>query len=45
MVMRINKLNAEGSNVYPPDEDDVAHIFNNLRGLCQRKAVSNLHFH
>ncbi|KAL2346568.1 hypothetical protein Fmac_000568 [Flemingia macrophylla] len=28
------------TNVFPPDEEDVATIFNNLRGMCNRKAVN-----
>ncbi|XP_028227816.1 U-box domain-containing protein 35-like isoform X2 [Glycine soja] len=27
------------TNVFPPDEEDVANIFNTLRGMCTRKAV------
>ncbi|XP_061374925.1 U-box domain-containing protein 52-like [Gastrolobium bilobum] len=30
---------AEGTNVFPPDEEDVANIFNTLRGMCDRKSV------
>ncbi|XP_004501456.1 U-box domain-containing protein 35 isoform X2 [Cicer arietinum] len=33
-------LTVVGTNVYPPDEEDVALIFNNLRAMCQRKAVT-----
>ena len=33
-------LTVEGTNVFPPDEDDIANIFNQLRGLCQRRAVT-----
>ncbi|XP_058781121.1 U-box domain-containing protein 52-like isoform X2 [Vicia villosa] len=33
-------LTVEGTNVFPPDEDDVSHIFNNLRAMCQRKAIT-----
>ncbi|KAK7311964.1 hypothetical protein RJT34_10468 [Clitoria ternatea] len=29
-----------GTNVFPPDEEDVATIFNGLRVMCTRKAVS-----
>ncbi|KAK7410157.1 hypothetical protein VNO78_00705 [Psophocarpus tetragonolobus] len=28
------------TNVFPPDEEDVANIFNSLRGMCTRKAVT-----
>ncbi|XP_057432182.1 U-box domain-containing protein 35-like isoform X3 [Lotus japonicus] len=28
------------TNVFPPDEEDVAYVFNNLRGLCNRKAIT-----
>ncbi|TKY74889.1 U-box domain-containing protein 35 [Spatholobus suberectus] len=28
------------TNVFPPDEEDVANIFNTLRGMCNRKAVT-----
>lgn len=28
------------TNVFPPDEEDVATIFNNLRGMCTRKAIT-----
>jgi len=38
----VTLLNAEGTNVYQPDEDEVAQIFNNLRALCPSKLVSNL---
>lgn len=34
-------VNADVTNVFPPDEEDVANVFNNLRGLCNRKAVSS----
>ncbi|CAK8568442.1 unnamed protein product [Lathyrus sativus] len=30
----------QGTNVFPPDEDDVSNIFNNLRAMCQRKAIT-----
>jgi hypothetical protein len=38
----VTLLNAEGTNVFEPDEEDVANVFSNLRGMCQRKVVSNL---
>ncbi|KAF1864939.1 hypothetical protein Lal_00004312 [Lupinus albus] len=28
-----------GTNVHPPDEEDMANIFSALRGMCNRKAV------
>ncbi|KAK8465422.1 hypothetical protein PHAVU_009G079300 [Phaseolus vulgaris] len=28
------------TNVFPPDEEDVVNIFNSLRGMCTRKAVT-----
>lgn len=44
-IFRFNTLwITEGTNVFPPDEDDVSHIFNNLRAMCQRKTVSSLIF-
>ncbi|XP_014499357.1 U-box domain-containing protein 35-like [Vigna radiata var. radiata] len=33
-------LHADVTNVFPPDEDDVLNIFNSLRGICTRKAVT-----
>ncbi|CAL5204875.1 unnamed protein product [Lathyrus oleraceus] len=30
----------QGTNVFPPDEDDVSNIFNNLRAMCQRKTIT-----
>lgn len=32
---------AEGTNVFPPDEDDIATIFNPLREMCNDKVVCN----
>lgn len=32
-------VHADVTNVFPPDEEDVANIFNTLRGMCTRKAV------
>lgn len=32
---------AEGSNVFPPDEDDIATIFTPLREMCNEKVVCN----
>ncbi|XP_019437842.1 PREDICTED: U-box domain-containing protein 34-like isoform X2 [Lupinus angustifolius] len=28
-----------GTNVHPPDEEDMANVFSSLRGMCNRKAV------
>ncbi|KAK7352552.1 hypothetical protein VNO80_17975 [Phaseolus coccineus] len=28
------------TNVFPPDEEDVVNIFNSLRGMCNRRAVT-----
>ncbi|XP_045802199.1 U-box domain-containing protein 52-like [Trifolium pratense] len=36
----VTLLNAEGTLVFEPDEEDVANVFGNLRGLCQRKVVT-----
>ncbi|GAU31301.1 hypothetical protein TSUD_315100 [Trifolium subterraneum] len=36
----VTLLNAEGTNVFEPDEEDVANVFGNLRGMCQRKVVT-----
>ncbi|CAI8599424.1 unnamed protein product [Vicia faba] len=33
-------LSNQGTNVFPPDEDDVSHIFSNLRAMCQSKAIT-----
>lgn len=35
---------AEGTNVFPPDEEDVANVFNPLREMCDDRVVSNSHF-
>jgi len=34
-------MHAEGNKVLPPDEDDVAHVFNPLRQMCQANNVRN----
>lgn len=31
----------EGTNVFPPDEDDIAHVFKPLRHMCHGKVVCN----
>ncbi|CAJ2643802.1 unnamed protein product [Trifolium pratense] len=33
-------LHNQGTLVFEPDEEDVANVFGNLRGLCQRKVVT-----
>ncbi|WJX41578.1 hypothetical protein P8452_28909 [Trifolium repens] len=33
-------LHNQGTNVFEPDEEDVANVFSNLRGMCQRKVVT-----
>jgi hypothetical protein len=35
---------AEGTNVFPPDEEDVDNVFSPLREMCNDKVVSNWHF-
>jgi len=32
---------AEGANVFPPDQKDIANVFNPLRQMCNEKVVSN----
>lgn len=32
---------AEGTNVFPPDEKDIANVFSPLRQMCNEKVVSN----
>lgn len=34
-------MDAEGKNVFPPDEDDLEDIFYELREVCHPKVVCN----
>lgn len=36
-----NYAHAESIDAVPPDEDDVAHVFNHLRQMCQGNNVCN----
>lgn len=38
-------MHAGGTNVCPPDEDDVAQVFSHLRPMCNPKVVCNWDFH
>lgn len=33
-------MHAEGANVFPPDEEDVANVFDPLREMCNDNVVS-----
>jgi len=34
-------MHAESTDVVPPDEEDVANVFNNFRQMCQGNNVCN----
>jgi hypothetical protein len=41
IILNYHVMLAEGTNVFPPDEEDVDNVFSPLREMCNDKVVSN----
>jgi hypothetical protein len=44
IILNYYVMLAEGTNVFPPDEEDVDNVFSPLREMCNDKVVSNRRF-